>query len=176
MHRRQTGCSEWTTRVERAGDVAAVRAVHLAAFSTSAEADLVDALRSDAEAWIPELSLVAVAPDGTVTGHALLTRCHVDRTRAVALAPCAVLPGKQRQGVGSAVVRAALQAARGRGEHLVLVLGHPEYYPRFGFFPASRLGIRPPFEVPDGAMMALVLDTSRPVCSGTIRYPAPFGC
>lgn len=61
------------------------------------------------------------------------------------------------------------------GENLVLVLGHPEYYPRFGFTPASAYGIRPAFEVPDEAMMALVFDPALPVPSGTIRYPAPFG-
>jgi putative acetyltransferase len=65
--------------------------------------------------------------------------------------------------------------ARLRGESLVPVLGHPEYYPAFGFGPASRFGIRPGFEVPDEAMMALVLDASVPVPSGTIRYAAAFG-
>lgn len=73
------------------------------------------------------------------------------------------------------MVRAVLDAARARAESLVLVLGHPEYYPRFGFVPASRYGIRPGFEVPDEAMMALVLDDSGPVPRGTIHYPAAFG-
>ncbi len=86
-----------------------------------------------------------------------------------------MLPAYQRQGAGSAVVRAVLAAARERGEHLVLVLGHPDYYPRFGFTPASQAGIRPGFEVPDEAMMALVLDGSRPVPTGTIQYPEAFG-
>ena len=94
---------------------------------------------------------------------------------ALALAPCAVLPARQRQGAGSAAIRAALAAARDGGEHIVLVLGHPGYYPRFGFTPASGFGIRPPFDVPDDAMMALALDAHRPVPAGTIRYAAPFG-
>ena len=81
----------------------------------------------------PELSYVAEAPDGTIAAYALITRCHVDEVPALALAPVAVLPDRQRQGAGAAVVRAALEAARARGERLVLVLGHPEYYPRFGF-------------------------------------------
>lgn len=87
----------------------------------------------------------------------------------------ATAPAYQRRGAGQAVVRALLDAARLRGESLVLVLGHPEYYPKFGFVPASRYGIRPGFEVPDEAMMALVLDGSAAVARGTIEYPAAFG-
>ncbi|MFD5422889.1 GNAT family N-acetyltransferase [Streptomyces sp. NPDC127069] len=164
----------WRTRPETAADLAAVRAVNLAAFDTPLEADLVDALRADG-AWLPGLSYVAEDPDGSVAAHALLTRCHVDGAPALALAPVAADPALQRSGAGSAVVRALLAAAAARGEALVLVLGHPSYYPRFGFVPASRYGIRAPFEVPDEAMMALVLDDSVPVPAGTIGYPAPFG-
>ncbi|MFJ3836766.1 GNAT family N-acetyltransferase [Streptomyces sp. NPDC054904] len=164
----------WPARPETPADVAAVRAVNLAAFESPLEADLVDALRADAS-WLPGLSYVAEAPDGSVAAHALLTRCEVDGVPALALAPVATDPALQRSGAGSSVVRALLAAARERGEALVLVLGHPEYYPRFGFAPASRFGIRAPFEVPDGAMMALVLDDRLPVPTGTIRYPAPFG-
>ncbi|MEV7192849.1 bifunctional class I SAM-dependent methyltransferase/N-acetyltransferase [Streptomyces sp. NPDC093510] len=168
----------WPTRPETAADVAAVRAVNAAAFETEAEADLVDALRTDPEAWLPGLSYVAEAPDGSVAAYALITRCRVDGAPALALAPVATLPEHQRTGAGSAVVRAVLDAARARGERLVLVLGHPAYYPRFGFRPASGYGIRPGFEVPDEAMMALVLngaDDSGPLPRGTIRYPAAFG-
>ncbi|MFE5560947.1 methyltransferase domain-containing protein [Streptomyces sp. NPDC056544] len=164
----------WPARPETAADAAAVREINLAAFGTPVEADLVDALRADA-AWLPGLSYVAEAPDGSVAAHALLTRCEVDGAPALALAPVAADPALQRSGAGSSVVRALLSAAGERGESLVLVLGHPEYYPRFGFLPASHFGIRAPFEVPDGAMMALVLDASRPVPAGTIRYPDPFG-
>ncbi|MGW8330223.1 GNAT family N-acetyltransferase [Streptomyces sp. NPDC055897] len=165
----------WRTRPETPVDIEAVRAVNLTAFPTELEADLVDALRAD-EAWIPGLSIVAEAPDGSVAGHALLTRCRVDGAPALALAPVAVAPGHQRTGAGSAVVRAALAAARERGEDLVLVLGHPDYYPRFGFTPASALGIRAPFEVPDEAMMALRLRPGgAPAPTGVIQYPAPFG-
>ncbi|MER5811576.1 GNAT family N-acetyltransferase [Streptomyces sp. NPDC002033] len=161
-------------RPETPADAAAVRAVNLAAFDTPMEADLVDALRADAS-WLPGLSYVAEGPDGSVAAHALLTRCAVAGAPALALAPVAVDPALQRSGAGSAVVRAVLAAARERGESLVLVLGDPAYYPRFGFVPASLFGIRAPFEVPDEAMMALVLDDSVPVPSGTIGYPAPFG-
>ncbi|MYR41362.1 N-acetyltransferase [Streptomyces sp. SID5910] len=165
----------WTARAETAADVAAIRGIVLAAFPTAEEADLVDALRADPDAWIEGLSLVAQAPDGTLVAHALLTRCHVDGEPALALAPCAVLPAHQRTGAGSVAVRAALDAARALGENLVLVLGHAGYYPRFGFTPASRFGVRAPFEVPDEAMMAMALDDSRPVPTGTIRYAGAFG-
>ncbi|MFI9119959.1 GNAT family N-acetyltransferase [Streptomyces bikiniensis] len=165
----------WRTRPEAPGEEAEVRRVVAAAFGSAAEADLVDALRADPDAWLPGLSYVAEAPDGTVAAHALLTRCHVDGAPAAALAPVAVAPEHQRTGAGQAVVRALLDAARLRGETLVLVLGHPEYYPRFGFERASAYGIRPGFEVPDEAMRALVLDGSAPVPSGALRYPAPFG-
>ncbi|MFH9836664.1 GNAT family N-acetyltransferase [Streptomyces sp. NPDC017201] len=165
----------WRTRPETAADRAAVHEVVAAAFPTRDEADLVDALRTDPDAWLPGLSYVAEAPDGSVAAHALLTRCRVGDAPALALAPVATTPAHQRSGAGRAVVRAVLDAARLRGESLVLVLGHPEYYPAFGFVPASRFGIRPGFEVPDEAMMALVLDDSGPVPGGTIRYPAAFG-
>ncbi|MDX2603917.1 N-acetyltransferase [Streptomyces caniscabiei] len=165
----------WTTRPETSADRAGVYGVNAAAFETDAEARLVDALREDPGAWLPDLSYVAEAPDGTVAAYALITRCHVDEVPALALAPVAVLPGHQRQGAGAAVVRAVLEAARARGERLVLVLGHPAYYPRFGFVRASEYGIRPGFEVPDEAMMALVLDGSAAVPPGTIRYAAAFG-
>ncbi|NEA05708.1 N-acetyltransferase, partial [Streptomyces sp. SID10116] len=143
-----------------------------------AEADLVDALRADPDAWLPGLSYVAEAPDGSVAAYALITRCRVDGAPALALAPVATLPEHQGTGAGTAVVRAVLDAARARGERIVLVLGHPSYYPRFGFKPASGYGIRPGFEVPDEAMMALVLhgsDDSAQLPRGTITYPAAFG-
>lgn len=166
----------WRTRPEAESDRAAVHALNVAAFGAPAEADLVDALRADPEAWVPGLSYVAEGPDGEVVAHALITRCHVGDAPALALAPCAAAPGLQRRGAGQAVIRAVLDAARLRGEEgTVLVLGHPEYYPRFGFVPASGYGIRPSFEVPDEAMMALVFDDSQPVPQGVIRYPAAFG-
>lgn len=165
----------WRTRPETAADIPAVRAVNAAAFPTAEEAGLVDELRRDAGAWLPGMSYVAEAADGSVAAYALLTRCRVGDVPAVALAPVAVAPEHQRGGAGQAVVRAVLDVARIRQEQLVLVLGHPGYYPRFGFEPASRYGIRPSFPVPDEAMLALVLDASRGVPQGTIRYPAAFG-
>lgn len=166
----------WTIRAERAqSDQASIREVLLAAFPTSLEADLVEALRADDEAWLPELSLVAEADDGVVAGFSLLTRCHVGATPALALGPCAVRPEHQAQGAGAAAIRAGLEAARSRGENLVVVLGHAEYYPRFGFERASGLGIHATFQVPDENLMALALAPSMPVPSGAIRYAPAFG-
>ncbi|GAB3142438.1 N-acetyltransferase [Micromonospora sonneratiae] len=170
-----TTMTAWTTRPETTDDIAAIRDINLAAFPAAVEADIVDGLRADPKAWIDGLSMVTAADDGTPVGHALLTRCHVDGVPALALGPCAVLPRVQRTGAGSAAIRAALDAARAMGENLVVVLGHAAYYPRFGFIPASRYGIRAPFEVPDENMMAVALDGTRPVPAGTIRYAAAFG-
>jgi putative acetyltransferase len=165
----------WSPRPETAADTPAVRRINLAAFPEADEADLVDALRDDPAAWLPGLSYVAEAPDGTLAAHALLTRCHVDDAPAVALAPCAVLPEHQRRGAGGAVIRALLAAARDAGERTVIVLGHPPYYPRFGFEPAAtRFGILPPQPWPDDAFLALSLDGGIPP-RGTVRYPAAFG-
>ncbi|MFI1461314.1 bifunctional class I SAM-dependent methyltransferase/N-acetyltransferase [Nocardia carnea] len=170
-----TTMTTWTTRPETRSDIPAVRAVELAAFPTAEEADIVDALRADPEAWIDGLSMLTTTATGEVVGHALLTRCRVGEEAALALAPCAVRPEYQRTGAGSAAIHAALDSAAAMGENLVVVLGHPEYYPRFGFTPASRFGIHAPFDAPDEAMMALALDTTRPIPSGTIAYPAAFG-
>ncbi len=170
-----TAMTTWTTRPETADDIPAIRGILVAAFPTPLEADIVDGLRADPKAWIDGLSVVAEAPGGSPTGYALLTRCHVDGEPALALAPCAVLPTAQRTGAGSAAIRSGLDAARAMGENLVLVLGHADYYPRFGFTPASRFGIRAPFEVPDEAMMTLSLNDTRPVPTGTFHFPAAFG-
>ncbi len=164
----------WLTRPETDADIAAVRAVTLAAFETSAEADLVDALRAD-PAWIEGLSVVATTPEGTVVGHALLTRCWIGDSPALCLAPCSVAPEHQRTGAGTAAIETALALAREQGEAHVVVLGHPDYYPRFGFRRASEAGIRLSIEVPDEALLAMTLDPMRPLPSGQVRYAPPFG-
>lgn len=167
-----------TIRAERRGDAGAVGLLHRAAFGGDSEAVLVDRLR-ETDAFVPELSVVA-EDDGTVVGHILLTRAHVVgtgvRESALALAPMAVLPERQREGIGSRLVEHALGAARARGHGLVIVLGHPAYYPRFGFVPASRYGIRCPFEAPDEAFMALWLAPGRArVIGGVVEYAGVFG-
>ncbi|MEV0171219.1 N-acetyltransferase [Streptomyces sp. NPDC050803] len=164
----------WTTRPETPADTATIREIVLAAFETPLEADLVDALRTDT-AWIDGLSVVAAGADGTPVGHALLTRCHIGDVPALCLAPVSVLPEHQKTGAGAAAITAVLAAAKARGERFVTVLGHPAYYPRFGFTRASAHGIGVTFDVPDEALMALTLDADHPLPAGTIRYAAPFG-
>ena len=164
----------WTVRPETSGDVAGIRAVTVAAFPSPEEADLVEALRADATAWIDGLSFVAERA-GAIIGHALLTRCRVDGADSLALAPCSVSPEHQGTGVGTAVIDAVLEEARRRGEQSVIVLGHADYYPRFGFVPASRFGVTAGFEVPDEAFMALPLTDRAAVPAGVIAYPSAFG-
>ncbi|MEU8549279.1 N-acetyltransferase [Streptomyces roseoverticillatus] len=166
--------NDWITRAETGADIPAVREIILAAFETPLEAGLVDALRTD-PSWIDGLSIVSAGEDGKPVGHALLTRCHIGDTPALCLAPVAVLPEHQHNGAGSAAIRAALATAEDMGERYVTVLGHPAYYPRFGFGRASAHGIGLTIDVPDEAMMAMSLDETHPLPSGTVRYAAPFG-
>lgn len=165
----------WTTRPEQSGDAPEIRRVLEAAFPTAEEAELVDALRGDEAAWIDGLSQVTVDEDGRIIAQALLTRCFVDGEPALALAPCATVPALQGRGAGSAALEAALAAARAQGENLVIVLGHPGYYLRFGFTPASRIGVSAPFEVPDGAFLTFALDPDAPTPRGTVAYASAFG-
>jgi putative acetyltransferase len=161
-------------RDELAEDVAAVRAVNQAAFETSAEADLVDALRAQAE---PFVSLVADEA-GSIAGHICfspVTLSGHDELKILGLAPMAVLPEQQRRGIGTALVRAGLERCRQLGFAAVVVLGHAEFYPRFGFAPASRLGIGSEYDVPDEVFMALELQAGvLNGKAGTIRYHAAF--
>ncbi|MFF0991425.1 GNAT family N-acetyltransferase [Kocuria nitroreducens] len=165
---------QWITRAETPADVPAVHDLNRAAFPTAEEAELVDALRQD-PAWIDGLSMVTTSGDGTVVAHALLTRCHIGAVPALCLAPCAVLPAHQSTGAGSAAIRAVLHTAQEQGEAFIVVLGHPGYYPRFGFERASAHGIGLSIEVPDEALMALSLDPDRSLPAGIVRYAEPFG-
>ncbi|MFC4604349.1 GNAT family N-acetyltransferase [Rhodococcus kronopolitis] len=165
--------TDWTTRAETDTDIVAIREILLAAFDTAEEADLVDALRRD-PAWIDALSLVTLDDAGALAGYVLLTRAHIGDTPALCLGPCAVLPQYQKTGVGSSAIRAAFEAAKARGERFVTVLGHPEYYPRFGFTRASIHGVTMKMSVPDDALMMLSLG-AEPLPSGVIRYAGAFG-
>ena len=171
-HPAAAGAPVTRVRVERDGDAAGIRRVHEAAFGRRAEADLVDALRGT-EAWLAPLSLVA-EEDGEVVGHVLLTRAALDDgTALLALAPVGVLPARQRRRVGSLLLDEALRRAAETDAVLVVVLGDPEYYGRFGFEQARDLGVTPPFPAPDEAWQALRLPAWRPV-GGTVVYPAAF--
>ncbi len=160
-------------RPEAGRDRAAIRTVHEAAFETSTEADLVEALRGT-DAWIPELSLVAEDETGVI-GHLLITVARLDSgPEVLALAPMAVEPGRQARGIGSALVRDALARCAETSYPILVVLGHPTYYPRFGFRSARALGITAPFDVPDEAWMALPLPAHHAGLRGTLVYPPPF--
>jgi len=138
----ETGDFAVTIRPEEERDHAAVRQMNLHAFETTLEADLVDAVRPAAR---PLISLVAEL-NSAVVGHILFTpvTVHDDETifKAIGLGPMAVLPELQRRGIGSRLVEAGLEGCRELSEHVVVVLGHADYYPRFGFRPAAAHGIR----------------------------------
>lgn len=161
-------------REETAVDRAAIAALNDAAFAGGEESALVERLRDQG---LATLSLVAVEPEGLV-GHLLLSPLEVEmegrRVRALALAPMAVAPGRQRQGIGSALVGEALRLARARGWEAVVVLGHPDYYPRFGFSAALAARLQGPFAGP--AFMALELVPAALAGErGRVTYPAAFG-
>lgn len=146
-------------RAEGPADRTAVRFLNELAFFRGDEADLVDLLRARCREGV---SFVAI-DDETIVGHILFTPVTITSgTRVITglgLAPMAVLPSHQGQGIGSALVRHGLQHARTRGCPFVVVVGHAEYYPRFGFEPASRHGIRSQWpEMPDDAFMVVVFD------------------
>ncbi|MDQ3760813.1 MAG: N-acetyltransferase [Actinomycetota bacterium] len=148
--------------------------MHERAFGRPDEADLVDAVRHT-ESFLPELSLAAWDVDHLV-GHILFSGAQLEAGAPVlALAPMAVLPDRQRRGIGSLLVEAGLERARATEFQLVVVLGHPEYYPRFGFVPAARYGILAPFPVPGEAWMAVPLPSYQRCARGRVVYPAAFG-
>ena len=157
----------WEIRPERSEDHDAIRVLHRRAFDPSpGEAALVDALREGGH-LVAELCLVAHTD--RVIGHIAYSRARVGEHDVLALAPMAVLREHQRSGVGSALVEASLERAKRTSFAAVVVLGHPEFYPRFGFVPARPMGIDPPFPAPDEAWMAL------PLVRGTVEYAEPFG-
>jgi putative acetyltransferase len=161
-------------RDERSEDASSVRAVNLAAFETAVEAELVDAVRDQAA---PIVSLVA-EDAGTIVGHILfspVTLVHGPNLPMMGLAPMAVVPDRQRQGIGSRLVLEGLERCRRSGVAAVVVVGHPAYYPRFGFVPGSRFGIGCEYDVPDDVFLIRELhqDALRGL-SGTVRYHPAF--
>ena len=164
-----------TVREAEPTDAAAIRAVHCAAFPTSAEADLVEALARDGDAVI---SLIAER-DTAIVGHILLSRMAVSGDghpyRGLGLAPVAVLPGAQRNGIGSALIRAALGRAVETGEALVFVLGDPVYYRRFGFSVQSATPFASPYAGPHLTALRLREDVELPRAGRADHAPAFAG-
>jgi len=161
-------------RLEQEGEIAEIHSVNAAAFTTSAEAILVDNLRKSAS---PFISLVA-EHNGKIIGHILFTPVTLpvsSPVRVMGLAPMAVLPENQRQGVGAALVKAGLTACNDLGVGAVVVLGHPDYYPKFGFVRASHFGLRSEYDVPDEIYMALeVVPGALKGISGVVKYHGAF--
>ncbi len=166
-------------RAEKESDRAVVYQINATAFETRAEAELVEALREGVQ---PLISLVAEV-DAAVVGHIMFSPVWVSadpRLSLMGLAPMAVAPAYQRQGIGSALVRAGLERCKTLGCRAVVVLGHPAYYPRFGFLPASRFGLHCEYTVPDEAFMAMELEPG--ACDrcihagqpGVVKYHAAF--
>ena len=157
-------------RFARSADHPAIAEVVEAAFGQPDEARLVERLRDAGDVLF---ELVAVEGD-SVDGHILFSRLFADRAELyAALAPVAVRPGVQRGGVGSALVRAGLEQAREFGAHGVLVLGHPDYYPRFGFAAEAAARVRSPY-AGNPAFMALALEPEAFTEPFMVAYPAAF--
>ena len=160
--------------IESVDEHSAIRAINAAAFGRLDEADLVDKLRRDRYALI---SLVAVL-EGRIVGHIMFSRMWINsasgQVSAVALAPVAVLPEHQRKGIGGLMIRQGLELLRGRGERIVIVVGHPGYYPGFGFSRDKASLLVSPFRAE--AFMALDLSAGAlDGIRGSVVYPPAFG-
>jgi putative acetyltransferase len=162
-------------RREQPGDEAAIAHVNEAAFGQSGEARLVHAIR---QAGHPAISLVATT-GAKIAGHIFFTPVDIESIQpavtAFGLGPMAVLPELQRRGIGSRLVEAGLRECAEVGCEIVVVIGHPEFYPRFGFRPARTYGLRSQFAVPDEAFMAVELSAGALAGRGGLaRYLPQF--
>jgi len=164
-----------TIRQEQQRDIEAIRNLNEIAFDGPTEADVVDKLRRICDEC---LSIVAV-DDDEVVGHIMFSPATVENSGGVVqgmgLAPMAVLPQFQKQGIGGKLVKEGLKRAKELGYNSVIVIGHKDYYPRFGFQRASKWNIKCPFEVPDEAFMAteLTVGTLKNI-SGMVKFPKEF--
>jgi len=164
-----------TIRPETPEDVDSIRYVNEQAFGQKGEAELIDKLR---KRDVVTLSLVAVQAD-QIVGHILFSPVTVEsegsRFEAITLAPMAVLPAYQRKGIGSQMVQVGLEECRRLGHEIVVVVGHPDYYPRFGFVLGKTKGIGCEFGVPDEAWMILELrEGALEGRSGTVKFQPEF--
>ncbi|HEY9747487.1 MAG TPA: N-acetyltransferase [Allocoleopsis sp.] len=162
-------------RTETPADYPAIADILLQAFGQDAEALLVERIRQS-DRYIPELSLVA-EKEGVVVGHLLFSYIDlvgVETLPVLGLAPLAIHPDYQRQGIGSALVQAGLAKAEDQGEAIAIVLGHPPFYSRFGFEPSVNYGIASPFPVPPEFFMVKFLKPVPQEFLGKVSYPSAF--
>ncbi len=162
-------------RSERPNDKDGIRSIHCKAFETETEANLVDALRTSG---IPLISLVA-EEDDVIVGHILFSPVSLagsEHAPSIAgLAPMAVLPEWQRKGIGSLLVEEGLKKCKEGGYEAVVLVGHPEYYPRFGFFSAAHYGIKSEYDLPADVFMVKELEKDAlKGITGTIKYHGIF--
>lgn len=165
-------------RQENRDDIKEIYEINSLAFGRENEAKLVDLLRASAN-FVPELSLVATI-DNKLVGHILFTKVKITDDQKIefdslALAPMAVRPSNQKMGIGGQLIRAGLDIARELNFKSVIVLGHRNYYPKFGFVPTSKWNIKSPFDVPTEAFMGIeLIDGGLKNVSGTVKYPKEF--
>jgi putative acetyltransferase len=165
-------------RSETILDVESIRNVNIQAFKQENEANLVDAIRNSVH-FIPELSLVAETSNGEIVGHILFSQIfignHEQEWQTLGLAPMAVIPSHQNQGIGSYLVKEGIKRCKELGYRHIAVLGHPNFYPKFGFEKSSNYNIESPFPVPEDVFMIIELEEGalRGI-SGKVKYPPAF--
>lgn len=165
-------------RAEKSEDIAGISETNIQAFNKEDEATLVELIRQS-DNFIPELSLVAENQESEIIGHILFSKITIltgkGEKHTLGLAPMAVKPAFQNQGIGSALVKEGLKACKAAGFSHVFVLGHPNFYPRFGFIPSNHYEIEPPFPVRSEVFMAIELEKgSLDGIHGKIVYPPAF--
>lgn len=165
-------------RPENPSDFEQISEINNLAFGQENEEKLVSLIRNSPH-FIPTLSLVA-EKNGKVAGHILFSKVMIETSKGaivntIGLAPMAVTPDLQNQGIGSALVMAGLERCKELGCEHIVVLGHPEFYPRFGFEPSVKFGIKPPFPVPENVFMVLELtEGALDGIQGKVKYPPAF--
>ncbi len=164
-------------RAETERDAVAVQLVNQAAFGGDQEVRLIRRLR-DTDSVAPGLSLVA-EENGRVVGHLVLSKARLEREggetlEILALGPMSVVPSHSHRGIGSRLVRAAIEEARRQGYPAIVVTGYPDYYRRFGFEPAAGRGLSCNLDAPESAVLVLELREGVLAGGGRIVYPSPY--